>query len=150
MDKYDKIDELLEETCYIVDFLPQRVPKNSEGQYFKIEEYFRKNGEMAKLYQKFADILLKINCYYDFDVSYRGSWTKNPLPEELADWIKECTFGKKDYMNILIEDESTMIVVNGDDLYLSCYNLNEKMKSLLGKLAAAEGLFLWNTKEDEL
>jgi len=30
MDKHDKIDELLEETCYVVDILPQRVPKNSE------------------------------------------------------------------------------------------------------------------------
>ena len=34
------VDRLLETPCYMIDFLPQQVPKNCAGQYFKVENYF--------------------------------------------------------------------------------------------------------------
>ena len=50
---------------------------------------------------------------------------------------------EKDYINILIESENTMIAVSGDDLYMSIYNPNDKLMDLIEKLAGAEGLFVW-------
>ena len=40
MDKYDKIEELLNTTCYVVDILPKRVEIDDEGQYFAVEKYY--------------------------------------------------------------------------------------------------------------
>lgn len=81
MDKYDKIDELLNTTCYVIDTLPKKVEKDDEGQYFAVEEYYLKQAELNKLYWKFIDILLKLNCYYDFQVNFQKKWSKNPLPK---------------------------------------------------------------------
>ena len=66
MDKCNKIEELLTAPCQVIDILPQRVKKDGKGQYFAIEEYFLQPKELRRFYLKFADILLKLNCYYDF------------------------------------------------------------------------------------
>ena len=36
-----------------------------------------------------------------------------------------------------------MVILNGDDLYLSVYDPDLQLRQLLGQLAASEGLFLW-------
>ena len=38
-DMFKKIDELLEKPCYVIDFLPQRVPKTNSGHFFDVEYY---------------------------------------------------------------------------------------------------------------
>ena len=143
MDKYDKIDELLNTTCYVIDVLPKSVKKDDEGQYFVVEEYYLKQAELKKLYWKFIDILLKLNCYYDFQVNFQEEWSKNPLPKTLIEWIFQCIEVKKNYINILIESQNAMITVNGDYLYMSLYNPNDQLINLIEKLAGAEGLFVW-------
>ena len=50
--------------------------------------------------------------------------------------------GKKDFINILLNDGEAMIILNEDDVILSVYNPDETLLSLLEKLAAAEGLFV--------
>lgn len=143
MDKYDKIEELLNATCYVIDILPKRVEKDDEGQYFAVEEYYLKQAELNKLFLKFTDILLKLNCYYDFQVCFHEKWNKNPLPQILVEWIFQCIGDERDYINILIESTNAIITVNGDDLYMSLYNPNDKLIALIEKLAGAEGLFVW-------
>ena len=39
------INELLETQCYIIDLLPEQVPADSKGQFFKVEGYFLKEFE---------------------------------------------------------------------------------------------------------
>ena len=79
MDLYNKIDELLEQQCYVIDMLPITVPVNSDGQYFEIEEFYQLN-HIEKLFEKFADIILKCNCYFDFSVHWDDNehWILNP------------------------------------------------------------------------
>ena len=36
----ENIEEMLEKPYWIVDILPERVPKDSPGRYFAIEQYF--------------------------------------------------------------------------------------------------------------
>ncbi|OUO27526.1 hypothetical protein [Eubacterium sp. An3] len=141
--KADKmIEKLIKKTVYVVDPLPEKVPKKSRGQYFEVEYFWHESGEAEKICRKFERIILKLNCYYDMDVKFKGKCTKNPSPKKMQSWIRKCVSGKKDYMNILLNDGEAMIILNEDDTILSVYNPNETLLALLEKLAAAEGLFV--------
>lgn len=39
MEQAYKVDELLEKSCYVIDFLPEQVKPDTGGQYFDIEYY---------------------------------------------------------------------------------------------------------------
>lgn len=39
MEQANKVDELLEKSCYVIDFLPKQVKPDTGGQYFDIEYY---------------------------------------------------------------------------------------------------------------
>ena len=41
-----------------------------------------------------------------------------------------------------------MVIVNGDDLYLSLYGPSEELLELVRALAGAAGLFLWKTRDE--
>ena len=45
MDYYNKIDELMNKTCYVIDILPKRVEKENGGQYFAVEDYYQRKTE---------------------------------------------------------------------------------------------------------
>ena len=40
--RMDRIEELLNKPYWIIDVLPERVPENSPGRYFAVEDYFLK------------------------------------------------------------------------------------------------------------
>jgi L-rhamnose mutarotase len=72
------IEELLEQPYYIMDILPMQVPTDSGRQYFKVEQYYLNHVE--RLSCQYADVLLKLNCYYDLVFSYdaeAGQLTSN-------------------------------------------------------------------------
>ena len=52
------IDEVLEKPCWVIDILPERVPEDSEGQYFTIEKYYRREPQVSLLRRKFADVVV--------------------------------------------------------------------------------------------
>lgn len=138
-----KVEKLLEKDCYVIDFLPEQVPRSGGGQYFQVEQFFLEPEEQKLLYQKFLHILLKLNCYYDFQICFHGAWHQNPEPAVLADWIYQCIKGQTDGMNIILEAADALFVVNGGDLHLSLYHPDEKLRHLAEKLTLREGLFLW-------
>lgn len=148
MDLNYQIDLCLEKTCWVVDILPRQVEKDSSGQYIAVEDCWHQPERLAELYRRFADLLLKLNCYQDFQVSFREGWVRNPPPEVLTAWVMECAEGEKDYMNILLEEGESMVIVNGDDLYLSLYGPSEELLALVRVLAGAAGLFLWKTRDE--
>ena len=93
--------------------------------------------------RKFLRLLLKLSCYCEFTVSYGPKWEENPSPKRLERLVEKCTGSRKDYLNILIDQGRAMVILNGDDLYLSVYDPDLRLRQLLGQLAASEGLFLW-------
>lgn len=147
MDLSHQIDRCLEKPRWAVDILPRQVEKDSPGRYSAVEDWWRRPEQLAELYRRFAELLLKLNCYYDVQVSFHTGWVKNPLPETLTAWVMECTQGEKDYMNILLEQGETMVIVNGDDLYLSLYGPSPELLALMEQLAGAAGLFLWKVRD---
>ena len=153
----DQVEDLLQTNCYVIDFLPERVPENSPGQFPEIERYFLQR-RLAELYRKFAEILMKLNAYYDFTVSFHRyekedsavEWRRNPSPEQLAAWIADCGSGHG-FINILTEDGTpgnaearrSLLQLDSCDTHMTIYNPDEKLLRLAGKLAAAEGMYLW-------
>ena len=128
----DCIEELLERPYWVVDILPQQVPAGGPGQYFAVEELFRREPRRSELLRKRADLLLKLNCYRDLCVD--GEVT-NPAPGELA------VAAETRYLTILVDD--ALIVSDPEDTYFTVYNPDADLLELLRALAAAEGLFVW-------
>ena len=143
-DIISKIDELLEKPCYLIDIFPGTVPKTADGRYFAIEEFLQANRREWN--EKFRRLLLKIYCYYDFWVSFGAESAENPEPRLFAKWIQDCFEGawkERDYMNIILPDCNAMVILNGDDLYMSVYNPDNRLMELISQLAGAEGFFFY-------
>ena len=50
------IDELLNKPYWLIDFLPYRVPANSAGQFFAIEDFYMKSPQSEKLHMQFLEV----------------------------------------------------------------------------------------------
>ena len=131
------IEELLKKPYWIIDILPKQVPADSAGQYFTVEEYYRKEPQIFVIREKQLNVLLKLNCYQDLFVEELKK--ENPAPEELKEALQSR------YLNILAGN--ALIVSDPGDTYMTLYNADERLLSLMRSLAAAEGLFIWKGKE---
>lgn len=143
-----KIDELIEKPCYLIDIFPYTVPKTSDGRYFMVEEYLQKNRQDWN--ERFCRLLLKLYCYYDFWCSFGEELVENPKPDQLAEWIHRCFAGdwkERGYINIILPTCNAMIILNGDDLYISVYNPDRPLTELLSQLAGAEGFFFYQAQK---
>lgn len=140
-DEIDLIETLLEKPYWVIDFLPSRVPENSGGQFFAAEQYFLKSFRGESLRRKFADFLLKLNCYYAFRVcrDEDTAGTENPDPEVFASWIMQ----NKGTLNVILSDENAMISLNSDDTHMTVYNPSPELITQIRSLAGVEGLFVW-------
>ena len=127
----------------MIDILPKQVPADSRGQYFRIEKYFLEHPQIDDIYRKFTNILLKLNCYEDIDVSHDGDeWITNPAPHELEAALLG-SLADKQMFYIILKSADVLITVSGDDTYMTIYNPTEEVLELIGSLAGSEGLFLW-------
>ncbi|MCI9465623.1 MAG: hypothetical protein HFE99_00695 [Ruminiclostridium sp.] len=149
-DIISKIDELIENACYLIDIFPYTIPETLDRRYFKVEEYFQKNR--VEWNRKFCNLLLKLYCYYDFWISAEEKLVKNPEPELLAEWIWHCFEGdwrEWDDINIILPSCNAMVILNGDDLYMTLYNPDKRLIDIISQLAGAEGLFVYKATETQ-
>ena len=131
-------EKLYETPCWVIDPLPMRVPEDSPGQYFSLAAAFHTES----LFQSFAAILLKINCYHDFQVCFREKWTANPAGEDLSAWVRECR-SIQERLVILVSPGEMMITLDGDDNHMTLFHPSDELLALVRQLAVAEGLFVW-------
>ena len=137
------IEEYLNNPYWVIDILPKQVPADGKGQYFRIEKFFLEHPQIDNIYRKFTNILLKLNCYEDINVSYDGEdWITNPAPHELEAALLKC-MADKQMLYIILKSADVLITVSGDDTYMTVYNPTEEVMELIGSLAGSEGLFLW-------
>ena len=115
------IEELLDKPYWIIDILPEQVPADSPGQYASVEQFYLREPQKSHLLRSYLNILLKLNCYADIQVScdFGENWEKNPLPDRLH--------------AVMMKKDNSMAV----------YNPDKKLLHLFTKLAASEGLFVW-------
>ena len=133
-------ERLLEKPYSVIDFLPRRVSADGEGRFFEVEKYYLKGEEAVCLRRKFADILLRLNCYCSFEVFCGDdAGTRDPAPELLVQRIIE----NREHINILLTSSDALISLGTDDTHMTVYNASGELLSLLGQIAAACGMFLW-------
>ena len=143
---------LFMEETWIIDILPQRVPKDSPGQYFRIDDYLIQPERMSLLAGKFSNFMLKLNCYYEIRFSFDGVeyGEANPEPVTYVGWISECLTGEKaegSYLQIAIEPGNAILSISRDDTYMVLRNPREDLLSLAKDIASSEGLFIWKAEE---
>ena len=140
------VDRLLETPCYIIDFLPQQVPKDCGGQYFKVENYFLNHYDRYGLKGRLISIILRIMCYYPVSV-YWGEWIEQPTPEEVAEIIDKIMRNQSGWMNMLFPDVDALLQFEWDCMHLSIYNPDDEMRELLEQIAWSEGMFFRKANE---
>ena len=134
------IDRLLETPCYIIDFLPQQVPKDCGGQFFKVENYFLNHSDRYGVRDRFIRTILKAMCYYPISV-YWDEWIEQPSPEQVAEIIDTIMENHSGDMNMLFTSKGALLQFGWDCLNISIYNPDEEMCVLFEQLATSEGMF---------
>ncbi len=144
-----KIERLLTRQWWIMDILPVQVPAGAQGQYSAVGRYFLQPEQKSALYRKYAEILLKLNCYYDLEVSFNAgdSWQKNPDPSTFRDHLIHLT--GRDYLRVLLDTQDVMIDLDAGDTWMTIYDPSPEILELLRKLAESEGLFIWKPENHQ-
>ena len=134
-----KVEELLEKPYQVIDILPERVPEEAPGRYFAVERYYLEPAKFTDIRKRFADIVIKLYCYYDLSVLLGDADEPliDPEPKQLANWIESGTL----HMCILVGEDS-LLMISTDDLYMTVFNADEPLTRLLDLLSRANGLFL--------
>ena len=134
------IEELLSKPYWIVDILPKQVPVNADGQYFTIEKYFLSSPRVDATCRKFANVLLKLNCYVDIIVFQVDgeSWVENPAPEDMERMVL-----KRRPLFVVLKQSQAMFSITGDDHNMTVYGLNDEILALISTIASSEGLHVW-------
>ena len=134
------IEHLLTKPYWIIDILPKQVPANSGGQYFTIEKYFLSPPHVDAIYHKFANVLLKLNCYVDIMVfNVNGeTWVENPAPDDLEQMVLE-----RKPLFVVLKQSQAMLSITGDDHNMTVYGADEETLQFLSTITASEGLYVW-------
>lgn len=135
--------DLLEGPYWIVDILPEQVPADAGGQYYSVERYYLRPERIRALRRKYAEILLRLNCYYDMAVSFDSceNWEENPNPEAFA--ARLAGLSGNSFLRAVFAARRAMIDIEPDDTYMTVYDPDARLLDKLRMLTAGEGLHLW-------
>ena len=146
----EMMGELLEGPYRIVDILPEQVSANAGGQYFAVERYYLQPERIRALRRKYAEILLRLNCYYDMAVSFDScaSWETNPDPEAFAERV--VGLAGNDFLRAVFAEQKAMIDCEPEETWLTVYDPDAALQPLLTALATAEGFFVWSPPQEDV
>ena len=139
--------ELPEGPYRIVDILPEQVGAERAARYFAVERFFLQPERLVPLRRRYAELLLRLNCYFAMAVSFDGcaSWTEEPDPASFAAELAALPNGG--FLRVLFPAQRAMIDLEADETWLTVYAPEGRLLRLLGELCAAEGLFLWPARQ---
>ncbi len=138
--EYEKIEKLLDKSCFVIDFLPKQVQRDSHGQFFKIENYMLNNYEQFGLSNRFIRVILKLMCYYHVTIRWGGEIDR-PAPEKITEIVNEIMYNHSGTLNVLFPENNALLVFEWDCMNLSIYNPDDEMQTLMRDIAMSEGLF---------
>lgn len=136
------VEDLLQQDCWVLDYLPRQVPADAPGQFFKVETYLLNHYEEYGLRARFTAVVLKLMCYHRVSVHW-GQWVDAPSPDLVTEAIKTILDNHSGWLNILLPEENALLVFEWDCLNLALYHPSPELLELIGEIARSEGLFLW-------
>lgn len=139
------IEELLKQPYCVMDILPWQVSADGGGQYFKVEQYYLNHVE--RLSRQYADVLLKLNCYYDLAFSHDAEyWQQNPEPEKIVQMVNACLSEEptETCLYVALAEDSMLITLQRDTTYMTLYNFTCEPLNLVCQLSSSVGLFVWS------
>ncbi|MDO5118516.1 MAG: GNAT family N-acetyltransferase [Coriobacteriales bacterium] len=140
----DYIEELLSKPYWVIDALPVQVPKERGKRFFAIEPWLIEGERGLELRSNFLKVVMGLSCYYNV-VVYRGDGAeavRNPAPAEIERWVLE----DADMLNLLIEGEDALLSIPDGSTCMALYNPHPQLLVLVSQLAAANGLFVWQSE----
>lgn len=152
MTRNEKLNSLFCEDYRIIDFLPKTVPETADKFYEEVEEYFLRDRQLQEFCNKTIAIVLKILCYYPFDiyveeyvpfVNKREGWLKDKSCEMIIRLLKKVILKKKGQIDILLGTEDSIISISGGVLSVAVYHESASLRELLDKIVETEGLYCW-------
>ena len=146
----DMMGELLEGPYWIVDILPEQVGADAAGQYFAVERYFLQRSRIVPLRRKYAEFLLRLNCYVDMAVSFDScmTWETNPDPETFAERL--VGLSGNEFLRAVFAGQNAMIDYDRNDTYLTVYDPGAALLDKLKALASGSGLFVWRAPQEDV
>ena len=130
-----EIENLLETASWIIDVLPRRVSKARANQYACLEKVLLHSDELVK---KHYYIILKLNCYYELKLmDCDGKELGDLNSENLLEYV-----GRKP---VYLHFANSLIAMDPDDMHMVLYNPSNAVLSMVKKIAASEGMFLWKS-----
>ena len=108
-----------------------------------MERYFLQPERIVPLRRKYAEILLRLNCYADMAASFDAcaSWETNPDPEAFA--ARVAGLSGNEFLRAVFAEQNAMIDYDHNDTYLTVYDPGAALLDKVRSLAAAAGLFIW-------
>lgn len=132
------VEELFQTPYYIIDILPAQVTEDSPGQFFAVERWFLGENRLKAVKEKHIGLILKLNCYRGIRLDEDGE--SNPSPEQTAEAMRN--------RSVCIMTGDSMIVSEPDDMYMTLFNADAELLSLVRTLAAGEGLYVWKPEKN--
>ena len=111
----EMLDELLAKECYIIDFLPERVSEDRDGQFFDVEDYLLNSPKHMLIKDRFVSVILKLMCYYHIAVLW-NEWVDKPNPKMIEKAISEMMDRQAGTLNCLFPNEAMLLVFDWDCL----------------------------------
>ena len=140
------IEKLLTRPYWVIDLLPSQVPADGGGRFFAVEGLFREEPRRSETRRRFADVLLKLNCYHDLRVHRDDDelGELNPDPRKLEEWV----LADSGTICIVVDGGSALILVPDDSTCMALYDPSPGLLERTRAIAAASGLFVWQPPQD--
>lgn len=138
-DRDQRVEELLEAEYWLLDVLPEQVPADAGGSYFAVEELLRSGQHRKEFADRFARTILRMLCYWDAEV-WCGEWLASS-PAEVEGLVRSLMEKQTGTMDLFFPEEDALLLLNGDDLYMTVYHPSEEMRTRMSALASSEGLY---------
>ena len=145
---YDRIIEhLIDGPYWVADILPKRVPAGKPDRYFDVERYFLQPERIREIYRNYAEVFIRLNCYYSMAVSFDcgESWEVDPDPSEFVRNVLEASDTAQ--LRVLFPEQRAMIDLDFGYTDLAVFDPDSNILDLLRPMLLAEGFFLWPGEE---
>ena len=150
VDREGLMARLLEGPFLLADHLPRPVPREAGGRVFALERYFSRPDGAGALRRRFAELLLRLNCYWSMEVSFDACahWTRDPEPEDFLRRTE--ALAGEDFLRVLYPGPGAMADLEAGELSLTLYAPDETFAETARALAGAAGLFLRPGEDAEI